>query len=75
MEIPSDPTPVAGDAIVAIVATQHRGEMSMLLADRLVPITLAPGAIPGDLPRRNHTQPSAAPAKTRNAITHLRTGP
>src|SRR3954447_4482746 len=42
MEIPSDPTSVAGDTVVAIVATQHRGEVSMLLADRLMPIALTP---------------------------------
>ena len=42
MEIPSDPTSVAGDAVVAVVATQHRGQVGVLMEDRLMPVTLAP---------------------------------
>src|ERR1700759_1529067 len=42
MEIPSEPTSVTGDAIVAVVATQHRRQVCVLLSDRLVPIALAP---------------------------------
>src|SRR4051812_48730923 len=43
MEIPSDPTSVAGDAVIAVVASQHRRQMGVLVANRLVPVTLAPG--------------------------------
>src|SRR6185312_5065327 len=63
MEIPPEPTPVAGDAIVAIVAPQHRRQMSMLLADRLVPITLAP--------LRHRRQGTGEPALCRHLPHHV----
>src|SRR5215212_5869574 len=44
MEIPSDPTSVAGDAVVAVVAAQDRGQAGVLALDRLVPVVLAPFA-------------------------------
>src|SRR5215218_6648477 len=42
MEIPPEPTSVAGDAVVAVMATQHRRQMLVLLSDRLMPVTLTP---------------------------------
>src|SRR5215212_3068040 len=63
MEIPSDPTSVAGDAVIAVVASQHRRQVGVLVANRLVPVTLAP--------RVHRRQGSGEPALCRDLSHHV----